>query len=97
MASVSFFTPDICGKENPGEDQEESHRNPGLSAPYEVMRGMKGGIKKIFSGEDSFCGPGLFGQGFICQSILVSCNRVLLERPEFSPCGSYSIVVAGSQ
>ena len=39
MASVSFFTPDICGKENPGEDQEESHRNPGLSAPYEVMRG----------------------------------------------------------
>ena len=39
MASVSFFTPDICGKENPGEDQEESHRNPGLSAPYEVTRG----------------------------------------------------------
>ena len=52
MASVSFFTPDICGKENPGEDQEESHRNPGLSAPYEVMRGMKGGIKKIFSGSN---------------------------------------------
>ena len=48
MASVSFFTPDICGKENPGEDQEESHRNPGLSAPYEVMRGMEGGIKKSF-------------------------------------------------
>ena len=34
MASVSFFTP---GEENSSEDQEESHRNPGLSAPYEVI------------------------------------------------------------
>ena len=38
MASVSFFTPDIGGEENPSEDQEESHPNPGLSAPYEVIR-----------------------------------------------------------
>jgi len=36
MASVSFFTPDVGVEGNPSEDQEESHRNPGLSAPYEV-------------------------------------------------------------
>ena len=38
MASVSFFTPDVGVEGNPSEDQEESHRNPGLSAPYEVIR-----------------------------------------------------------
>ena len=38
MASVSFFTPDVGVEGNPSDDQEESHRNPGLSAPYEVIR-----------------------------------------------------------
>ena len=52
MASVSFFTPDICGEENPSEDQEESHRNPGLSAPYEVIRISSGEHQGIFSGSN---------------------------------------------
>ena len=47
MASVSFFTPDIGGEENPSEDQEEAHRNPGLSAPYEVIL-RRNGIEKSF-------------------------------------------------
>ena len=52
MASVSFFTPDICGEENPSEDQEDSHRNPGLSAPYEVIRKRFWENQRIFSGSN---------------------------------------------
>ena len=52
MASVSFFTPDIGGEENPSEDQEESHPNPGLSAPYEVIRREKA-LKNLFRSQFS--------------------------------------------